>query len=121
MRPEAPTGALASGFVPMPRDSIGSDSAFRLMSLVVSYGERNDVAQRLALGREVPEELGQRLFDTAFSLFGEKGFERTTMDEIAATAGVARATLYYYFRGKDDLFVYLLDRGISMLGVMLGE
>lgn len=79
------------------------------------------MAQRIALGREVPEELGQRLFETAFSLFGDKGFERTTMDEIAATAGVARATLYYYFRGKDDLFMYLLDRGISMLGVMLGE
>ena len=80
------------------------------------------MAQReTTLGRQVPEELTEKLFHAAFSLFGEKGFERTTMEEIAARSGVARATLYYYFRGKDDLFLFLLERGIEMLGVMLGE
>lgn len=79
------------------------------------------MATREALGREVPEELALKLFHAAFSLFGEKGFERTTMDEVAARSGVARATLYYYFRGKDDLFVFLLDRGVTMLGHALGE
>jgi AcrR family transcriptional regulator len=79
------------------------------------------MAQRVALGREITEELAHKLFEAAFALFGEKGFDRTTMDEIAAKAGVARATLYYYFRGKDDLFLFLLERGISTLGVALGE
>ena len=79
------------------------------------------MAQRETLGRDVPEELAEKLFHAAFSLFGEKGFERTTMDEVAARSGVARATLYYYFRGKDDLFLFLLERGVSMLGVMLSE
>jgi TetR/AcrR family transcriptional regulator len=79
------------------------------------------MAQREALGREVPEELAEKLFHASFALFGEKGFERTTMDEVAARSGVARATLYYYFRGKDDLFVFLLERGVSMLGAALGE
>jgi len=79
------------------------------------------MAQRDTLGREVPEEFALRLFEAAFSLFGDKGFERTTMDEVAARSGVARATLYYYFRGKDDLFLFLLERGVSMLGAALGE
>jgi AcrR family transcriptional regulator len=79
------------------------------------------MAQRESLGREVPEELAERLFHAAFAAFAEKGFEGTTMDEIAARSGVARATIYYYFRGKDDLFLFLLERGISLLGVMLGE
>lgn len=79
------------------------------------------MAQRAPVGREVPEELAEKLFHTAFGLFGEKGFERTTMDEVAAASGVARATLYYYFRGKDDLFVFLLERGVSLLGAALGE
>jgi TetR/AcrR family transcriptional regulator len=79
------------------------------------------MVQREVAAREIPEELGEKLFEAAFSLFGEKGFERTTMEEIAARSGVARATLYYYFRGKDDLFLFLLERGVSMLGVMLGE
>jgi AcrR family transcriptional regulator len=79
------------------------------------------MAQRETLGREAPEELAEKLFQAAFSLFAEKGFERATMDEIAARSGVARATLYYYFRGKDDLFVFLLERGVTMLGSVLGE
>jgi AcrR family transcriptional regulator len=78
-------------------------------------------AEAPGLGRAVPEVLAERLFEAAFALFASKGFERTTMDDVAAQAGVARATLYYYFRGKDELFEFLLRRGVSLLGAALEE
>ncbi len=36
-------------------------------------------------------------------LFAKKGFDKTTVDEIVARAGVAKGTFYLYFKSKDDL------------------
>jgi TetR/AcrR family transcriptional regulator, cholesterol catabolism regulator len=35
--------------------------------------------------------------------FGKQGYQATTLDEIAAQAGISRAAFYLYFPGKDDL------------------
>jgi len=43
------------------------------------------------------------LVSTALGLFTERGFDVTTMDDIADAAGVSRRTLYRYFPRKDDL------------------
>ncbi|MBT2597526.1 TetR family transcriptional regulator [Arthrobacter sp. ISL-72] len=43
------------------------------------------------------------LAQTAMQLFAEKGFDETTVDEVAAAAGVSRRTLFNYFRTKEDL------------------
>lgn len=41
---------------------------------------------------------------SANTLFKEKGFHNTKMDEIAANAGVGKGTLYEYFKNKQDIF-----------------
>jgi len=45
------------------------------------------------------------ILDTAASVFLEQGFERASMSEIAARVGGSKATLYGYFRSKEELFV----------------
>ncbi len=45
----------------------------------------------------------------ALVLFGEKGFEGTTMDEIANSVGISKATLYLYFDSKEDMFSQVLS------------
>lgn len=45
------------------------------------------------------------MFDAARELFGQKGFERTTLREIGELAGVDTALIAYYFGSKADLFV----------------
>ena len=40
---------------------------------------------------------------TAIELFAAKGYDDTTLEEVAAAAGVSRRTLFNYFRNKEDL------------------
>ncbi|MGZ8796325.1 MAG: TetR family transcriptional regulator [Thermoanaerobaculia bacterium] len=49
------------------------------------------------------EETRERILDSALKLFRDRGFDDTTMRDIAAEAGVATGAAYYYFRSKEDL------------------
>ena len=44
-----------------------------------------------------------RLIDAAFELFDERGYDQTTVDEIAARAGAGRTTFFRLFRAKEDV------------------
>ncbi|MGW5668987.1 TetR/AcrR family transcriptional regulator [Micromonospora sp. NPDC003776] len=57
----------------------------------------------------------QRLFVAAVELIAEQGFSATTVDDIAARAGVAKGTVYYNFESKTVLFEELLRHGIGLL------
>lgn len=43
------------------------------------------------------------IFDSAIEIFEAKGFDETTVEEIAQAAGVSRASFFRYFSSKDDL------------------
>lgn len=49
------------------------------------------------------EDTRRRIYEAALELFREKGFEQTTMRDIAAKAGVALGGAYYYFSSKDAI------------------
>jgi AcrR family transcriptional regulator len=49
------------------------------------------------------EDTRRKIYDAAMELFREKGFEQTTMRDIAAKAGVALGGAYYYFSSKDAI------------------
>ncbi len=46
-----------------------------------------------------------RLVDAAFDLFEERGFEQTTIDDIAERAGVGRSSFFRQYRSKDDVIL----------------
>jgi len=50
-----------------------------------------------------PEERKQEILETAMGLFEEKGIQKTSMNDIAETMGVAKGLIYYYFRSKEEL------------------
>ncbi|NEW90747.1 MULTISPECIES: TetR family transcriptional regulator [Rhodopseudomonas] len=52
----------------------------------------------------------QRISDAALELFLNKGFDATTLDEIAEAAGISRRTFFYYFASKDDILTAYLGR-----------
>ncbi len=49
----------------------------------------------------------QRILDVALDLFIEKGFDRTSLREIAERLNVTKAALYYHFASKDDILMAL--------------
>lgn len=57
-----------------------------------------------------PERRRPLVLDAAYDLFLENGFDGTSMDAIAAAAGVSKPVVYDCFRSKDELFTAMLDR-----------
>ena len=58
--------------------------------------------------RTLPSGLAERLA-LAADLFAEHGLEATRVDEVARITGIPRATLYYYFPGKEHILAHLLS------------
>ena len=59
----------------------------------------------MKMGKVESNKLQKRntLFATAFELFHEKGFARTTISDIVNRAGLAKGTFYLYFKDKYDI------------------
>src|SRR5581483_940611 len=55
------------------------------------------------------------ILDEAEKLHAEKGYHDTSIDEIAARAGVAKGTLYQHFPSKEALILALLERNVELL------
>ena len=54
----------------------------------------------------------QRIQDVALELFAERGYEKTSLREIAERLDVSKAALYYHFKSKEDIVLSLLqDQG----------
>lgn len=55
------------------------------------------------------------IITAAAKLFASQGFEKTTVDEVAAEAGIAKGTIFYNFKTKDEIFLSVLKQGIENL------
>jgi len=66
------------------------------------------ISERQAKEREVRKD---QILESALKVFKINGLDGTTMDEIAKHADFGKATLYYYFTSKEEIFIELLDRG----------
>ena len=62
---------------------------------------------------KAPEERRAELLDVAATLFAERGYASTSVDEIVRSAGVAKGTFYYYFRTKEDVLSALARRMVE--------
>jgi len=63
----------------------------------------------------VPTNTRDAILDAAGVLLGRYGYHKTTMDDLATEAGIARRTLYLHFRCKDDIFLARIDRVVERL------
>lgn len=55
------------------------------------------------------EETRQGIIDAAERLFFRNGIDKTSLEQIAAEAGVTRGAIYWYFANKTDLFMAMVD------------
>jgi AcrR family transcriptional regulator len=55
------------------------------------------------------------IFESAINTFSESGYRGSTMDDIAANAGLAKGTLYYHFSSKEEIFNFIVEEGLQIL------
>jgi TetR/AcrR family transcriptional regulator len=68
--------------------------------------------------RPLPAELADRI-DLAAAVFADHGLDATRVDDLAKVTGIPRATLYYYFPGKEYILAHLLSRTLAQLTARL--
>jgi AcrR family transcriptional regulator len=67
----------------------------------------NTIAPRVRLSAQARRAT---IVEAAGRLFGERGYDATTLDDVAAAAGVTKPILYRHFASKRDLYLALLRR-----------
>jgi mycofactocin system transcriptional regulator len=87
---------------------------FRTMS---RYGGPGRAASRGRPVATTPADVEQ----AAFRLFADRGFEATTLDDIAREVGVSRRTLFRYFDSKNDIPWGQFDQTLEHFRVLLDE
>ena len=60
-----------------------------------------------------------RILDAALTSFGTRGFESTSLDDLAVDLGIRKQSILYYFASKDVLLGAVVDRTIAELGGVL--
>lgn len=65
--------------------------------------------------KEEPIVHQNRIATEAEVLFAKKGIQNTTMDEIAKAAGYSKATLYVYFKNKEEIISFLALKSMHIL------
>ena len=61
------------------------------------------------------------IIDAAERLFFSKGYNNSTMDEVAKEAGFTKKTLYSYFTSKEEIYEKIMERGYLILNNLFLE
>jgi AcrR family transcriptional regulator len=62
-----------------------------------------------------------RILDAALTSFGTRGYEATSLDDVASSLGVRKQTILYYFPSKEALLHAVVDRGATELSTALDQ
>jgi AcrR family transcriptional regulator len=73
------------------------------------------VSKRDTRTRMTGKERREQLLDVGRALFAQRGFDATSVEEIAQTAGVSKPVVYEHFGGKEGLYAVVVDREMSRL------
>ncbi|MFF2523683.1 TetR/AcrR family transcriptional regulator [Streptomyces liangshanensis] len=76
---------------------------------------RPPAGRRARRVRMTGAERREQLLDIGRTVFAEKGFEATSVEEIAAKAGVSKPVVYEHFGGKEGLYAVVVDREMRQL------
>lgn len=57
---------------------------------------------------QLPEDKRTSIINAALRVFSQHGYKKSPMNEIAAEAGISKSLLFYYFKNKKELYLYIL-------------
>ena len=87
-------------------DDLAAAASVAVRTLYRLFGSRQALLREAGCAPEPTAR--QRILEAALDQIGRQGLAELSMDELAATAGVSRATLYRLFPGKSALFGQLI-------------
>jgi TetR/AcrR family transcriptional regulator len=67
-----------------------------------------------------PKPRKEEILDVATRQFAERGYDGTSMSDVAEAVGVRKASLFYHFETKDALYEAVIDRLIATIATPLG-
>jgi AcrR family transcriptional regulator len=81
------------------------------------YRRKAKIREAPGIEMESPKQALTRtkIWNVSLDLFAQNGFEQTTVEEIATTAGVSRRTFFRHFESKSDLMSYAVMRYGTLL------
>jgi AcrR family transcriptional regulator len=88
----------------LPRESLLEDLLFQSLRRPVEGGEKR---------RKKHKDGRSRILKAALAEFSERGYHASTIDSIAERAGIAKGTVYRYFKTKESLFTALKEDTMS--------
>ncbi len=63
--------------------------------------------------KATPEERRKTILDAGLSVFSSQGFSAAKLEDVALKAGVAKGTIYLYFRDKEELFEHIVKSAVE--------
>ncbi|AXI79151.1 TetR/AcrR family transcriptional regulator [Peterkaempfera bronchialis] len=78
-------------------------------------GRERRPARRGSRVRMTGKQRREQLLDIGRTLFAERGYDGTSVEEIAAKAGVSKPVVYEHFGGKEGLYAVVVDREMQLL------
>jgi AcrR family transcriptional regulator len=96
------------------RRKVSSRRRYTLFDVAV-LDKEPDKEVRAPRARMTGTERRQQLIGIARSLFAERGYEGTSIEEIALRANVSKPVVYEHFGGKEGLYAVVVDREMSAL------
>ena len=76
--------------------------------------------------KKSPSKIQRKILQIDKKKFAKNGYQKTSMNEIVATAGVSKGVLFYHFCNKEELFFQVLSQSIDaefwqVLGILENE
>lgn len=69
----------------------------------------------------LPEEKRQRIINGGFRVFSGSPYRKCSMQEIADAAGISKSLLFFYFRNKKELYLFLWEKASEITERYLEE
>lgn len=69
----------------------------------------------------LPEEKQNEIINAAYEVFSGHSYKKSAVGKIAEEAGISKSLLFYYFRDKKDLYLFLWNKAAEFTGKVLED